>query len=266
MYGADTIKDLLYNYSGQTWLFGVFLICAISLYTTLDGIKKKYMAVYSMGGLLLITPLFQQLAQKMGAEGERYRFLWLFPVAFVIAGYTIYVVIRQKKKSHKIILGAVLMLIIYLSGDAYLTSDSLKLPENIYGISNDTIRVSEIIDATKTEGYVVTALAPEQQLMLRQLNASVIWAIRREAYIRGYIPIEEWDDLDIWDVEEQMLLGLVSQGSVYDEAAMKNCIESRGVDYFVISKEYDLEEYMSTVGCENVGESAHYIVYKVIEG
>ena len=154
-----------------------------------------------------------------------------------------------------------LICLLYFCGDTYLKPDKLQLPETVYGISQDTIDVSDIIEQEKQEEYVIVAMEKPLQLTIRQWNAFVICGITRESYITGIVDDGWFNVMSDREKEEQMLMRMVSNGEAFDRSVMEQCIQDRQIDFIVMNKKFEMKEYMQELNCELVGENQAYEVY-----
>lgn len=258
-----TVREMIYRYAGDAWLPGVFLIGIFFLYLAADGRMKKYIALYAAGGALLLTPVFQEIIKGLGGDAERYRFLWLFPVTLVVAGIAVGILAKQRNQREGIGLAVALLIVLYFAGNTYLKPENLQLPENIYGLPDDVLEVSRIMEGDKDKVYVTAALDYQMELTLRQYDASVIWAISMNTYFGGVVAEDGWMILSDVQQAEQLLMRFLEYGEYFDESIMRSCLETKAVDYLVVKEEMNAEGYLEDVGCVKVGESENYEVYRV---
>ena len=263
MFDVTSVRDMVYRYAGEAWLPGIFIISIFFFYLAADEKKKIYIAIYVIGGSLLLTPVFQGVVISLGGDAERYRFLWLFPVVFVIAGTAVKILAKQRNRSEGIAMTVALLIVLYFSGNTYLKLRNLQLPENIYGVPEDVLKVSASIEEDKKKAYVTVALDYRMQMTLRQYDASVIWGITTETYTRGVVAEDEWMTLSNTLQAEQLLMRFLQHGEYFDENIMRTCLETKAVDYLVVKEEMNAEGYLEDVGCVKVGESENYEVYRV---
>jgi hypothetical protein len=261
MYGADTIKEMIQKYGNGTGLVIIFLCCVIWIWGNCENEKKKYLMCYALGAAALLNSKSMQFLKNLGSGGTLYRFIWLLPMISVMAYVLTELFIKQKKTSDKICWMLFLICLLYFCGDTYLKPDKLQLPETVYGISQDTIDVSDIIEQEKQEEYVIVAMEKPLQLTIRQWNAFVICGITRESYITGIVDDGWFNVMSDREKEEQMLMRMVSNGEAFDRSAMKQCIQDRQIDFIVMNKKLEMEGYMQELDCRLVGENQAYEVY-----
>ena len=261
MYGADTIKEMIQKYGNGTGLVIIFLCCVIWIWGNCENEKKKYLMCYALGAVALLNSKSMQFLKNLGSGGTLYRFIWLLPMIPVMAYVLTESFVKQKKTRDKICWMLLLMCLLCFCGDTYLKPDRLQLPETVYGIPQDTIDISDIIEQEKQEEYVVVALEKPLQVTIRQWDASVICGITRESYIMGIVDDDRFNAMSDQEKEEQILMRMVSNGEAFDRSVMEQCIQDRQIDFIVMNKKFEMKEYMQELNCELVGENQAYEVY-----
>lgn len=261
MYGADTILEMFQKYAGETEIIAIFLCCIGWIFYCSEKENRRYLVLYGIGAAAMLNPISMELLRKLGSKGTEYRFIWLIPIIPVITYVITEILSQQKNISDKICFIILLACILYFCGDSYLKPDKLKLPETVYGIPRDTIEVSDIIEQEKQEEYVVVAMEESLQLTIRQWNASIICGISRKSYIAGNVSDIEFGYLPVDEQEEHLLMKVINDGECLDVTAMKQCLQEQSIDFVVMNKNFEMEEYMQELGCKLVGESQTYEVY-----
>jgi len=254
------IWENIFAYSGGSafliFFFGIVLIC----FFRAKGKDKKYLGVMILMLLVVLNPLFYSIVSKMGGKSVFYRFLWMLPVPFVLAAGMFWVLDHIDGK-YKKAAGICFAVLVIFFGKVYLTGERLKLPENLYGIPDSTIMVSEIIQEDKKEPYVIVAADYATYLTLRQYDADVIYGINRETYLKGYIDKSQWSSLEEPLRKEQILTHPMNLGGYMDEAAVKKCLDDLEIDYLTVVSEAVDDEYMKSIGCRRVGDAGDCVVY-----
>ena len=262
MYGADTIKQMLQNYGNGTGLIPVFLCCVIWILIQGKTTEKKYVILYGVGVAAIGNPLSLRLLRTLGSGGATYRFLWLFPMIPVMAYVATSFFYKAESKWERTAFLLMLFVLLSVTGNTYLTSERMRLPENVYGIPQDAIEVSNVIEQKKEEAFVVVAMDQRLQRSIRQWNAAVICGISREDYLKGIVSDEVFETLSTEEKEAQILMRLIQNGEQFDEAAMRKCIQDQQVDFLVLYRDFGMEAYMNQLGCCLVGENQTYEIYE----
>lgn len=270
MPGADNVLDIFDKYFGST-MFGVFFILSI-VYCLI--MKPKYKKHILLGMLLLFVILYNDLSytliSKLTGEGTTYyRFLWILPVTLVVAYVVVDILFKLEKLNVKLIFLTGLLAILVLE-DGAGSVGTASIPKNKYNISDEVIQVSEIISRDYGEGdgdAVATmldkrvAVPASMELQLRMYDASVSYGISREAFI--YVSENGLGEEDSpYPVEEVVIRAL--KGKQKDTEELRNCIEMLQIKYIVSPIEDQMEAYFAQAGCELIGYSKDYAVYKVL--
>lgn len=270
MAGADHILEIFDTYFGST-IFGVFFILSV-VYCLIT--KPKYKKHILLGVLLLVIILYNDFSYaivgKLTGEGTTYyRFLWILPVTLVVAYVVVDILSKLEKTNLKVIFIVGLLAVIAVE-DGAASVDTVSIPENAYNISDDVIQVSTIINRDYGEGNgdsIETmldkrvAVPTSMEMSLRTYDASVSFGISREAYI--YVAENGLGNEDTpYPVEEVVIAAVKGHQTDYTE--LRNCIDMLEIKYIVCPIKYGMDAYFSYAGCELVGYSENYGVYKVM--
>lgn len=261
MYDVNTIKEMLQKYGNGTGMIAIFFCCIVWTFVKSKNSSRKYLIIYGIGSMIVLNPFSIKILRILGALGTEYRFIWLVPIVPVMTYVSMEILTGEKNIKNRFFILVIMIGLLYFTGDTYLKSSKLKLPETVYGIPKDTIEISNIIDEVKQKERVVLVMDRSLELTIRQWNASIICGISRESYIYGIVSDEVFETLYEDEKEAQILMRLVNNGEAWDIDATKQCLQDQSVDFVVMNKKFEMENYMQELGCELVGENQTYEVY-----
>lgn len=252
------------QYNGDSLYLFAF---AVSLGLTIWQGKKRGTGIWKQAALaLLLAFLFvfngvaYHIAGKLTKDIKTYyRFFWMLPVLFVTA-YQLTLAFTSKQKKKIFLGGVALILCLCVGGNCFISRDSLRKPENIYGISQDTIDVSDAIirDWGQQEGRPVVAFDSSLQYQARVYEPRICWGISRKAYLyqqnNGYGGKKYR--------KEQLVIAAV-EGTKEDRRLLARCLKKLGIDYLVIQTVFDMDDYLAAISVRPVAYSRSYTVYKM---
>ena len=225
---------------------GYLILLMIAIFYILmekEGEKRgKRIVIYSILvlGLIIWNPFVAPYGLVFfGADPWAYlRIFYLIPLMSILAYagtnfYTSYVK-NGVKRGKRILAAVLLVLTVVLSGKLY-DSSMYRPATNIYKIDQDAYEISNQINAD-CEGEKVHVLVP--------WTTDIVYGIR------------------------QYQANLIIEGSsddIKDYKGLKSFEEELTIDYFVITKDRDLELALRCDGFEMFGETENCFIYKKVE-
>ncbi|MGN0428120.1 MAG: hypothetical protein ACI4F0_09990 [Agathobacter sp.] len=225
---------------------GYLILLMIAIFYILmekEGEKRgKRIVIYSILvlGLIIWNPLVAPYGLVFfGADPWAYlRIFYLIPLMSILAyaGTLFYCsyVKKADKKGRKAFIAILLVLTVVLSGKLY-DSSMYRPATNIYKIDQDAYEISNQINAD-CDGEKVHVLVP--------WTTDIVYGIR------------------------QYQANLIIEGSsddIKDYKGLKSFEEERTIDYFVITKDRNLELALQSDGFEMLGETENCFIYKKVE-
>lgn len=261
MFQTGDIVQIIQAYMGETIFLPIFLCCLLICYCTgKKDTRKRILWLSVLGILAIFNNVSIRIIGKFTDTVTYYRFLWAVPVLLVIA-YVITKSItgRRKLLEKMVILGAVLLLF-WGFGSSFVTEDSLRFPENKYNLPAEAIAVCDLIAQDKEEERPVVAFDMGTQLASRAYDPSIIWGIRRKAYI-------EHNDMEGYEGSgkykaDKVLIHAVNYGVQGEGKLLRKALSKRKVDYIVTFTSYGMDGYFGELGYSLIGTCGEKSVYR----
>lgn len=270
MFGDNTILTIIQTYFGET-IFGILFILSV-MYCLIR--KAKYQKIMIVGIVCLIVFVYNDFSRLFiqniaGEASTYYRFIWLVPVTAIIAYVTADIYGKLKHRSSKVVFFiGILSLFLISSGTSISTMSSI--PGNKYHMQNDVMQVSEIIEQDYgeiTESYAENMLNKRVALpivleyQIRSYDASISYGISREAYLNTPAP-GNGEVLEQYALEAAVIYA-VNYGVQGDYTELRRCINELGIKYLVAPIRFGMDSYFAHAGCEIIGYSENYAIYRV---
>lgn len=256
---AESVIKTLKMYGGSSLVPVLFAVAVIYIYWTGNRqIRKRLLLVIGLS-FLVFNDLFFFLCKKAGMGMEYYRFFWMIPVVPILACTFIELLGKKNAVRIKVVWVVVAVLILASSGDTYLKLEEWKLPENKYGVSQDVLQVSTIIENLKEKERPIVAFDYRMNMEIRQYDAAIICALSRDEYLTlsgtGYVAeTEEYEDA-------AALMRMINNGEQGNGDGIRRILEKRSVDFIVVRNDVGVENYLNSIRYKEVGRSNNYIVY-----
>ena len=267
-YGLGFIWECLKRYQGTGFFLVVFLICLLALLKFGDhSIKKTYLPYLCVLGLSVYNIfLMQFIIRFLDLSAEYYRFIWLLPVSLVIAYVLTRIVQSQKTKTARGIAIAAGVLVIIVSGRS-LFANNWAWVENVYKIPNEIIEISQMIHADTEEEQPKAAVEFDVATMLNQYDPSIRIAVPYgDVSTMQYYEDNGMEfDLPPYEQSRLHLYQVVTENIRLDNMEFAGSLKHSSVDYLVVARADNMEEYILTQSCELVGRTETYDVYRFID-
>lgn len=270
MAGDNTVFTIIKNYFGVTVIGTLFVFALIYCLIRKDKLQKNFL----VGILLMIFLIFNDISRRIleffGEKKTFYRFIWMIPVVLIIAYAATDILSLLKRKMSKTIFVVGIFVVLLLNMEGTYVVRSFALPENKYSISDDVLQISTIIeeDCGIIEGTLEeqllkkkTAVPMELELQLRSYDASITYGVSRTAYI--YVMENGlYTDKKKYNTQETVMRA-VHFGLQEDAEELRTAIDKLEINYLVVSTGYYMESYFAAIGCNIIGYSNNYAIYKV---
>lgn len=267
MNGTNSIVETVKNYMGQSGMGMLFLASLLVLLgyhmqqkETKD--KKVLIWVMVLSVVLVFNSVSMKILGKFTDSATFYRFLWMVPVIFVISYVMVNCFSRMKGFVGKAVMAGICVLMLVFVGNGYVTKDTVKYPGSMEKIPQDVKSICQIIEENKTVDNPVCAFDLATQLMVRTENPSIVWAVGRKPYL--HFQQYGYDNGSNKYLYSQNLLKVVDSGIQIERKKLRKTLKKKNVEFLVMKKSYQMDEYLKEVGLNPVGESDNYIIYQYI--
>lgn len=243
---------------------GFFIIYMAALVFVLLKGNDKCRRIFLPGAALMLltvmNPLFPVVLDKVfDVNREYYRFFWLAPVVILVPYFFTALVQFADGRVKKVILPLLLIGFIFLSGQfAYRTG--YPATENIYRVSDELIRISEIIHDHSRVEFPKAMFEYQYNMEIRQYDPSILLAIDRETYIYA-MNYEITEEMMGEETIENRLLAALIRGQYVEVGAFLEALEKTNTEYIIVSKGNVMIPYIESAGLTIIGGTEGHLVY-----
>lgn len=265
MQNVIQIKDIFLNYMGQgtqkaagIGILGMFLAALIGVvwYQGRKG-QKEVAVCICLSVLLIFNDCSMRILSKFTSGETFYRFFWAVPVLFLIA----FVVVKAVEESKGVLSKGVILVLLCLAvmnlGNGFATRESFTYAGSMEKIPEDVKQVAAIVEEHKISESPVCLMDVSTQLMIRVENPKIVWAVGRNK--RRYFETYGFETGKYRYVEN--MLRVVDYGEKIPLRKFRRALRKKKVEFVIIHKQFQMQEYMERTGLELVGESDSYQVY-----
>lgn len=256
--------EVLMQYNGDSlYLFAFALCLGLTVFQGEkrgDGIWRQAAFCALLVILFVYNGVSYRIAGKITKDIKTYyRFFWMLPVLFLIA-YQATLAFTSGQKKKMAIAGMLLALCVLVGGNCFLSKKNIRRPENIYGIAQDAIDVTDAVmaDWGEKKGNPVVAFDIYLEYQARAYEPRVVWGISRKAYL--YQAQHGYDGKKYR--KEQPVIAAVNEGIKQNSRKLARCVKKLGIDYLVIQSAFDMDDYLLGMAAP-VAASENYTVYKI---
>lgn len=243
----EEINELFWNNSSYLL---IYTLCIVMLLREKNICKKgrKMFLCYSIAVyiFLICNPLFIAIAFKFffSLKEEYVRMFYILPIQETIC-YVITILFLSIMKQKKKILGIfILVVIVLISSNTFISQGLYVVPENIYKISKESLEISNII-LEDCGGEADAVIRKEENA-----NDSLYWGIRQYTQkIHLKSEIISGDDFDREYYE------------VFDDY-WKRLEEEVSFDYVICDDNSEMCKQIEEKRFDFLGKSGGYVVYK----
>lgn len=239
----EIIKNAFSRYSGSGYYFVVFFISLMYIFI-LEKDKNKRAFLFYFSCLvfgIVLNPIFNKLVDNFLNANVYQRLFWMIPMGIVIAYVGTDLVKRIEKKSQKIVVFIMLILVIIFSGKIMYTKDNYSKTNNLFKFPNEVSEIIDVMSSIQLENKKAM-VSTDVVAYVRQKDASIKTAYPRRPY--GY------DDYDIV--------------KYYNSGDVKNLTElckEKNVNMIVYDKGITLSISPSYFGYEHYTQTEKYDIY-----
>lgn len=232
--------------------------------------KKELRQYFSFPLIFMLLTIYNPfiivwVAEKIGLTSRFRRLFWLMPINLVLAVTAVFLIKRFKKTWLRAAAAAVLAVAVVLGGTPAIPE--MKKAQNVYKVQNETIEIARIMEAdTGTDGYKKAAFADVALLELRQYDPSIRNLFNRKIMYSWNPDVS--DESVVARIKSKVkqrkyqIALVIKYGVTIDEKLFKKCIKKKKVEYLIPNKGFGLDGYLLGMGCEKVGETENFVVYR----
>lgn len=241
--------------------------------------RKKILLCTLFAILVVLNDLSYRFLVNIMDVASYYRFLWVFPYGMIVA-YAImqlYVdfknTIEEREGGKRLVLsgavllfGIVFVMFFYTQGN-YISRLKNERPSNEYLVYEDVLDAKKIIDSERQKGMIADTpvIAGPYIIMLQYqtIDADCVMPTDRIVYLQ--IRTQGWDVNQAGpDYQDRLLLSTICENNAQpDVRDARGAVDRLGVDYMMVHVGTQMEEYMESLGCTLVDQTASLLVYRV---
>ena len=269
--GLKFVKACMKLYWGSWWypfLFAVGLLC-----TLIWGRKKSSRIFIGYTVFLFLTVynpvVVKYIIAKLDFENEYYRFIWILPVIPAIAYYGVSFVCAFKKrwlKAAAVI--AVLGVFICLGNPLDGVVKNFACIENIYKVPDELIEICEILHQNMEKPTARPRVVFDNSLnnIARQYDPQLRLTISRNAsiYRAGSTVAGEYREDSRTYKRQKAILDVIDY-QIYDHAKkFRKALKKTKTKFVVVRKNEELQVFLLKNGCEQIGETDSYNIFRYV--
>ena len=243
----EVVKANLHAYIDNGMFAALFLVGLVFIYLTeKNKAIKNFFVTYSIVCIIIIlNPLFYKAVSNVITYDVYWRLFWILPSGVLIAYCSTKIILKQEKKSEKLILFIATIIIIIISGEFIYNKQNFSKVNNLYKIPDEALEVCIAISEDNLENKLV--MAPSDLVpYFRQYDANI-------KLIYGRVPAG-------YDNDELVV--------AFDKGDMENVIPhclKENCNYIVIRNDVFVNPCLEYYGYKLLGQTEHYLVYKLAE-
>ena len=202
---------------------------------------RKWAAVLLIGILFIYNGISYRVICLVGESDTYYRLLWILPVT--LFGAYMVIELWHMLEERKKIIYALFLVCVFGVTCVFPVDGWIKIPENVYQISNDAVGIADIIDEHSGGARV---------------------AVWEDGSIRG--SIREYNDNICWPMgdRERLDYSLISQEPEFTAEEIKQYVKQAETDYIILRKDKATAiGWIEEIGYPLIGQTANYNVYYV---
>ncbi|NLG03264.1 MAG: hypothetical protein GX567_05490 [Clostridia bacterium] len=261
--GIQYLQECLSYYTEQGSYYILYL--AAILFLLIKGTKKERLIFIPSAVLLLLSvynPVFPiVLNHFFDVNKEYYRFFWIAPVVIVVPYVSTRILLMLNDRAKRC-MAAVIFLVIFCISGKFVYADGYVWAENRYKISNDLIKISEIIHGDADHSYPRALMEYHYNMEMRQYDPTILLTIDREDYL--YAVSNAYTDemlADEANPQYRLLAVLVRYQPLSDQEFI-DALEATKTEYVVVSTQNGIIPFLERNGLSEVERTQTSIVYK----
>lgn len=259
------LRECLTRYNGSTGFLVLYF--AALIYILIKGSnreKRIFIPVSVLSVLTVYNPLFPHILSIFAdINSEYYRFFWMTPV-IILVPYTVTKLILaltngEIKHKKTIIILAVLTVMV---ASNCIVKSGMRLPENVYKVPNEMIKVSEIIHADSEDEYPKAFLEYEYNMQMRQYDGSMLLTIDREDYLYAILQEYTTEMIDSDEFPQYRLLAAFIRYQNVDTDKVLDALEMTKTEYVVLTTGSTWIPKLTDAGLRIVDTTEHHTILK----
>lgn len=260
MYDVEGILPIFQIYAGPTIFLPLFLVCLIySFCNAQETGRKRFALIFIMSIVFVFNDFSIKLAGKVTDVATYYRFLWAIPILPLIGWAGTKAVMEREKRWEKAIALALVCCLFFGWQSSFITEGSIRVPDNLYNLSEDVIQVCDIIAQDKEKENPIVIFDMECQMSARIYDPSLVWGIRRKAY-QYHNDMEGYEEAGNYKTDK-IMIHAVNFGVKDEQEELSNALKKKKVDYIVTLTAFEMDAYLDEIGYELVDVSGTRSVY-----
>lgn len=240
------------GYFGETLYFVLLLVLTLCLWNKRDKLFEKKILVSLMVFGITLSFLYY-IFTKMEMENIFYRMLWLLPLVNIVSIASIWIL---KKAKNSVQICGLICIFTIVFGSNFLLVYNVELPDNIYKLDSDVIKVSEIIECNAETEDIRFVGEVSFMGQIRQYSSRFIWGYANRNCM---VEASKGDMNDIY-----VRVAAAVQDEVYSvDNNIYADLKKLRIQYVVLYKEKQFVDHLPQGSYEIIGETEQYQVVKM---
>jgi len=252
----------LYNGSAFFLLIYAAIVVVIAFKGT-EEMKRIFLYPSIVMLFTVYNPLLPVVINRVfDINKEYYRFMWITPVAVLIAATASYWLISAKHGRGFIVPAFLGITCLIIAAGTFVYEDGYRVAENPYKIPNEVIAVSNMIRKNTDMKYPVAVCDRDMQMELRQYDATILLAADRTQYLNFLGDGYEDELMQEKNEYVNRLLTVVGKFEKIDKDSFTEALNKTNTQFVVVPKTAPVLRFLSDAGLEAVGTTGTRVVYR----
>ena len=262
----QVINEIITYAGSYVWLI---LSLAVIVYIAVksDRPMRIRMAICVIGAAALILNEFSyRLIVHFVDPASYYRFMWAIPYVLIVTYGLVRIILDSIDRGRwyiGAIAMAVVMLALYISGGTLFSKYPNSAIENKEQVSDEVLTIRYLMDAERAAGNagdeLVIAYPRLVAIEYVTVDGEASSPTSRNVYYFGF----DTNQKDLVDDTDYLIATICEEGARPDLMEARMAFMEKQLDYIVVQKAHDMEDYMADLGCSVIGETASYYIYRV---
>jgi hypothetical protein len=255
---VTNILQVFQLYNGSNWFLPLLVPAILYLLWRAGKETRRNMLLMLLAAVILVfNQLIFRLSSHLMGSDTYYRFLWMIPVAPILAYVVVDLCVRQKNRILKGFVLVAACLVLWGGGTSCIDSESFHWPNHIAYLNQDAGQICDLIMADTDVEYPRVAVDESLINSMRLCNNKIINYIERKAY--QMTALKQGKSKSI---RRQYLARRLVNGKRLSKKYTQAIVSKGVVHYIVIATAYEMDDYMADCGYPVIGRSDSYTVYK----
>lgn len=255
MENAFSFRDTINEYQGNSALIVFFLVALIYIIYFANNVQiKRYIMVAAMAVVLVFNNISLNLWKTAFGKEIVYLYFSALPCLGCSAYMICHIFKEMKSTKERIIFGMVVVAVLFMGGDIDGAAELINHDRND-SVNRDIEEISSFLKSgyKNLDSRATVLCSKECYNQMRTYNSLMLSAVGNEVF----------DVENIFDEGfEYQAMRLVNYGFEEDRESAIEMVDELGIDYIVISDEYNISDYLAKLSFFKVVDKETFDLYQ----